>query len=91
MLAIPGDFNLEHTIHTRLKVVRLHGEWFDYTPEVKALIDTYRQTNPEDTMRLILTGLQVNQTITAEMIEQIKGYYMNAPDALTNPAPDNCI
>jgi hypothetical protein len=35
---LPGDYDLENALHRRLAEVRLHGEWFQRTPEIEALI-----------------------------------------------------
>lgn len=45
LLAVcPGNGELEHELHTRFAASRVHGEWFDLTPELDALIrDTRAQ------------------------------------------------
>jgi hypothetical protein len=40
---IPGDEQLEREIHTELAEYHTHNEFFDYTDEVKKIVDKYLQ------------------------------------------------
>jgi hypothetical protein len=45
---IPGDEALEREIHKELESFHTHNEFFDYTDEVKAVVDKY--LHPEGTL-----------------------------------------
>ena len=66
-----GDLETETKLHRRFATYRLHGEWFQVSPELLALIR-------ENAISLETAGLDLNDTVPADTTVKAMTFFLSA-------------